>query len=68
MRTRIHPARGYTLVQLLVTFCIETVLACVVFHLSTMLREKTRRVASIGQKRQIGSAIVALGIEKNDIM
>lgn len=69
MRTsRIHPARAFTLVELLVTFCIVTVLACVVFHLSSMLKEKTRRVACMGQMRQIGSAIVARGMENNDRM
>jgi prepilin-type N-terminal cleavage/methylation domain-containing protein len=65
-RSRIS-CRGFTLVELLITISITLVLVTVTFILGGKFREKTRKVVCMGKMRQIGSAVAARAMDRNDI-
>lgn len=56
---------GFTLVELLVVLAITTVLVTVTFLMLARVREKARKIGCMQNMLQIGSAMIARGMENN---
>lgn len=56
------------MIEILVVMSITSVLAILIFIITSSLNEKARCVVCMGKMRQIGSAIVARGMENNDVV
>ncbi|RYD36073.1 MAG: type II secretion system protein [Verrucomicrobiaceae bacterium] len=65
---RVKPAKGFTLMELLVVLVIIACLATIVSYASIRMREKARKVADIVKLRELGMCLLSRSAGRNGSM